>query len=77
MREGGFDAAFIAVGAHLSRRTDIPARDAGKMLDAVSFLKEVETGAAPNSAAGSRSTAAATRPWMRPGLPSASALKRP
>ncbi len=47
MREGGFDAAFVAVGAHLSKRTDIPARDAGKMLDAVSFLKEVETGAAP------------------------------
>ncbi len=47
MREGGFDAAFIAVGAHLSKRTDIPARDAGKMLDAVSFLKEVETGATP------------------------------
>ena len=47
MRDGGFDAAFIAVGAHLSKRTDIPARDAGKMLDAVSFLQEVETGAAP------------------------------
>jgi NADPH-dependent glutamate synthase beta subunit-like oxidoreductase len=47
MREGGFDAAFIAVGAHLSKRIDIPARDAGKMLDAVGFLKDVEQGAAP------------------------------
>jgi formate dehydrogenase beta subunit len=47
MRADGFDAAFIAVGAHLSKRTNIPARDAGKMLDAVSFLQEVETGAAP------------------------------
>jgi NADPH-dependent glutamate synthase beta subunit-like oxidoreductase len=47
MQGGGFDAAFIAVGAHLSRRTDIPARDAGRMLDAVSFLRQVESGAAP------------------------------
>ena len=45
--QGGFDAAFVAVGAHLSKRIDIPARDAGKMLDAVSFLHEVETGAVP------------------------------
>ncbi|MCB9946814.1 MAG: NAD(P)-binding protein [Rhodospirillaceae bacterium] len=45
--EGGFDAVFIAVGAHLSKRTDIPARDAGKVLDAVAFLKEVEGGAVP------------------------------
>ena len=44
---GGFDAMFIAVGAHLSKRTDIPARDAGKMLDAVSFLRDVEAGAVP------------------------------
>jgi NADPH-dependent glutamate synthase beta subunit-like oxidoreductase len=47
MTEGGFDAAFVAVGAHLSKRIDIPARDAGKMLDAVGFLKEVEQGTAP------------------------------
>ena len=47
MREGGFDAAFVAVGAHLSKRIDIPARDAGKMLDAVGFLKDVEQGVSP------------------------------
>ncbi len=47
MGEGGFDAAFVAVGAHLSRRTDIPARDAGRMLDAVGFLRDVERGTAP------------------------------
>ncbi|MBU0677736.1 MAG: NAD(P)-binding protein [Verrucomicrobia bacterium] len=45
--EGGFDAVFIAVGAHLSRRIDIPARDAGTILDAVSFLKDVEMGEKP------------------------------
>jgi NADPH-dependent glutamate synthase beta subunit-like oxidoreductase len=47
MSDGGFDAAFVAVGAHLSRRTDIPARDAGRILDAVSFLREVDAGARP------------------------------
>lgn len=47
MRDGGFDAAFVAVGAHLGKKTEIPARDAGKMLDAVQFLKSVELGEAP------------------------------
>ena len=45
--QGGFDAVFVAVGAHLSRRTDIPARDAGKVYDALSFLKDVESGGEP------------------------------
>ena len=45
--QGRFDAVFVAVGAHLSKRTDIPARDAGKILDAVSFLKDVEMGKTP------------------------------
>ena len=44
---GGFDAAFVAVGAHLSQRTEIPARDAGKILDAVAFLRGVESGEVP------------------------------
>ena len=38
-QEGGFDAVFLAVGAHLSKRQDIPARDAGKVYDALQFLK--------------------------------------
>ncbi len=42
--EGGFDAVFIAVGAHLSKKIDIPGRDAKRMLDAVSFLRSVENG---------------------------------
>jgi formate dehydrogenase beta subunit len=41
---GRFDAVFLAVGAHLSRRQEIPARDAGKVYDALQFLKAVETG---------------------------------
>jgi NADPH-dependent glutamate synthase beta subunit-like oxidoreductase len=44
---GRFDAVFVAVGAHLSKRTDIPARDAGRILDAVSYLHDVEGGSAP------------------------------
>lgn len=44
---GRFDAVFVAVGAHLSKRVEIPSRDAGRMLDAASYLKDVERGAAP------------------------------
>jgi 2-oxoacid:acceptor oxidoreductase delta subunit (pyruvate/2-ketoisovalerate family) len=47
MESGGFDAAFVAVGAHLAKRVDIPAREAGKILDAVSLLRGMETGEAP------------------------------
>ena len=42
---GRFDAVFLAVGAHLSKRQDIPARDAGKIYDALQFLKDVEVSA--------------------------------
>lgn len=42
--KGNFDAVFVAVGAHISKQVDIPSRDARGMLDAVSFLKSVETG---------------------------------
>jgi len=45
--EGNFDAVFVAIGTQLSRKIDIPGRDAGKILDAVSFLKQVEEGNAP------------------------------
>lgn len=44
---GRFDAVFVAVGAHIGKKTAIPARDAGQILDAVSFLREVELGNAP------------------------------
>jgi NADPH-dependent glutamate synthase beta subunit-like oxidoreductase len=45
--EGRFDAVFIAVGAHLSKRVDIPARDAGPVVDALSFLRSVSSGEKP------------------------------
>jgi NADPH-dependent glutamate synthase beta subunit-like oxidoreductase len=46
-RDGRFDAVFVAVGAHLSKRVDIPARDAGRIVDAVSFLHSVAAGERP------------------------------
>jgi len=46
-REGGFDAVFVAVGAHLSKRVEIPAMDAGPIVDAVSFLRGVASGGRP------------------------------
>ena len=69
--EGRFDAVFVAVGAHLSKHVDIPARDASRIIDAVPFLRDVAGGA--RSAAGWRCTAAATRRWTRPGSPAGSA----
>jgi len=45
--EGRFDAVFVAVGAHLAKRVDIPVRDAGTLVDAVSFLRGVASGERP------------------------------
>jgi NADPH-dependent glutamate synthase beta subunit-like oxidoreductase len=42
MREGGFDAVFLAVGAHIGRRTYIPAGEAARILDAVEVLHSME-----------------------------------
>ena len=44
---GGFDAVFVAVGAHISKKIDIPNREAGKILDAVSFLSSSNKGERP------------------------------
>jgi NADPH-dependent glutamate synthase beta subunit-like oxidoreductase len=42
MRMGEFDAAFLAVGAHIGKRAYIPAGSAAKMLDAISVLRSME-----------------------------------
>ena len=60
--EGQFDAVFVAVGAHLSKHVDIPARDASRIIDAVPFLRDVASGARP--VIGRR-----TPRWTRPGSP--------
>jgi len=41
-RLGGFDAVFLAVGAHIAKRAYIPAGDSAKVLDAVSVLRSME-----------------------------------
>ncbi len=41
-RDGHFDAVFLAVGAHIAKRTYLPAGSAGKMLDAVAVLRSME-----------------------------------
>jgi NADPH-dependent glutamate synthase beta subunit-like oxidoreductase len=42
MQAGRFDAAFLAVGAHIGKRAYIPAGDATKIIDAVSLLRSME-----------------------------------
>jgi 2-oxoacid:acceptor oxidoreductase delta subunit (pyruvate/2-ketoisovalerate family) len=42
MKAGSFDAAFLAVGAHIGKRAYIPAGDATRVLDAVSVLRSME-----------------------------------
>ncbi|MGZ8821147.1 MAG: NAD(P)-binding protein [Aeromicrobium sp.] len=47
VREGDYDAAFLAVGAQIGKRAYIPAGSAAHMVDAVSMLHDVETGERP------------------------------
>jgi NADPH-dependent glutamate synthase beta subunit-like oxidoreductase len=42
MQRGAFDAAFLAVGAHIAKRAYIPAGSAAKVLDALSVLRSME-----------------------------------
>jgi 2-oxoacid:acceptor oxidoreductase delta subunit (pyruvate/2-ketoisovalerate family) len=47
MKVERFDAAFLAVGAHLAKRAYIPAGDASRILDALQLLRGVEIGDRP------------------------------
>jgi NADPH-dependent glutamate synthase beta subunit-like oxidoreductase len=47
MREGRFDAAFLAIGAQLSHRAYIPAGQAAKILDALAVLSDAAGGERP------------------------------
>ena len=49
MREGGFDAAFLAVGAHIGKRAYIPAGEAAHILDAVTLLAQHGGRGAPHA----------------------------
>ncbi len=41
-KAGGFDAVFLAVGAHIAKRAYIPANEAAKIMDAVQVLRGME-----------------------------------
>ncbi|HVA05188.1 MAG TPA: NAD(P)-binding protein [Acidimicrobiales bacterium] len=47
MDAGGFEAAFLAVGAQRGRHADIPAGDSAHVLDAVALLKGVDDDVLP------------------------------
>ncbi|HTY85455.1 MAG TPA: NAD(P)-binding protein [Silvibacterium sp.] len=47
-QSGNFDAVFIAIGAGVGKHVDIPARDAGRVLDAISLLHDVNAGEMPH-----------------------------
>jgi NADPH-dependent glutamate synthase beta subunit-like oxidoreductase len=47
MREGPYDAVFLAVGAHVARHIDIPGGTAGRIIDALSLLEGLEEGGHP------------------------------
>jgi len=47
LRDGGWDAAFLAVGAQLGKRTDIPAGDSARIVDALTLLHSVSDGERP------------------------------
>ncbi len=47
LAEGGFDACFVAIGAHIAKHVEIPSPDAARIVDAVSFLRDIEIEGAP------------------------------
>ncbi len=47
-RQGGFDAVYIAIGAQVGRHIEIPARDAARIVDAMSLLRAASAGETPS-----------------------------
>ena len=47
MREGAYNATFLAVGAHVARHTEIPGGTAAHVIDAVALLHRLEEGERP------------------------------
>ncbi len=48
VRDGGFDATFLAVGAQQSRHADIPAGDSSRVVDALALLRATADGEPPS-----------------------------
>jgi formate dehydrogenase (NADP+) beta subunit len=44
---GGFDGVFLAIGAQLAKRIEIPAQDASRLVHAVSVLRDTASGEPP------------------------------
>ncbi len=47
MREGAYDAVYLAVGAHVAKHTEIPGGAASHVIDAVELLHDLEEGSQP------------------------------
>ncbi|MCX7912014.1 MAG: FAD-dependent oxidoreductase, partial [Dehalococcoidales bacterium] len=47
LREQGFDAVFLACGAHAGRRMNVPGENSPGVIDCVSFLRDVALGIKP------------------------------
>ena len=47
MAQDGFDACFVAVGAQIGRRIEMPAPDAARIIDAVTLLAQAASGSGP------------------------------
>ena len=47
MAQDGFDACFVAVGAQIGRRIEMPAPDAARIIDAVTLLARAASGNGP------------------------------
>ena len=43
IKDGGYDAAFLAIGAHVGRSVEIPNDGSVKIIEAVKFLSDMET----------------------------------
>lgn len=76
VKEGKFDAVFLAIGAHLSKRVEIPGRDAGRMVDALSFLHDMDVARRRSSVDVWRSMEGETRRSMLLARPSAWGLMK-
>jgi 2-oxoacid:acceptor oxidoreductase delta subunit (pyruvate/2-ketoisovalerate family) len=47
LAEGGFDAAFLGIGAQIGKRAYLPAGDSARILDALGVLRDVAEGGTP------------------------------
>ena len=74
---GRFDAVFLAIGAHLSKRQEIPARDAGRSTTRSTSSRTWSAVASHrDSVDASPSTAGATQRWTPPAPPGGSEPSR-